>query len=92
MALAEDYSVPVSINNISDRPLELERQDTWNEAARQIQDRSSFHPEHQIIQIIRFQVSHHDFNKARHAVYRHSIIYFILFFLVFQFEIPNGSS
>ena len=69
--------------------MELERQDTWNAAARQIQDRSSFHPEHQIIQIIRFQVSHHVFKKARYAAYRtarlsqygHSIIDFILFYL-----------
>jgi len=58
MALAEHYLVPVSINNISGQDLELKRQDTWREAANQIQARSSFHPEHQIIQIIRFQDNH----------------------------------
>ena len=48
----------MSINNIAGQDLELKRQDTWKEAANQIQARSSFHPEHQIIQIIRFQVSY----------------------------------
>ena len=46
----------VSINNIAGQDLELRRNDTWSEAAKQIQDRSNFHPDHQIIQIIRFQV------------------------------------
>lgn len=58
MSLVENYFVPVSINAISGPNLEFQRQDTWAEAARQIQERSSFHPEHQIIQIIRFQDNH----------------------------------
>ena len=58
----------MSINNISGQDLELKRQDTWKEAANQIQARSSFHPEHQIIQIIRFQVSY-IFNRTRHKVF-----------------------
>jgi len=62
MALVENYLVPVSINSIAGQPLELQRHDTWTEAARQIQEQSSFHPEHQIIQIIRFQESRNQDN------------------------------
>ena len=67
----------MSINNIAGQDLELKRQDTWKEAANQIQARSSFHPEHQIIQIIRFQVSYTFltvfFNRMCHKVFKEQI-------------------
>ena len=51
------YEIPLSINNIEGQFLEGNRETTWNHASIQINEKSGFHPMHQVIQIVRFEVS-----------------------------------